>query len=270
MRSLWKGAISFGLVSIPIKLYPATEDHSPKFRQLHAECKSPIKYQKICPVCNRALSDDEIVRGYEYEPGKFVIIEDEDLENIPAKEAKTIDILDFIDIKEIDPIYYNKPYFLAPEEIGMKAYVLLRNSMKNTNKAAIAKTKIRDKESLVCIRVYDEYLALETMHYPDEIRKTEYLPPVKEIKLTESEMNMSEQLINVLSSKFDPQKYTDEYRRKLLEIIQSKIQNLEIEQPIKPPDNVLNLVEVLKASIEAVKKETPNETKKAPRKKKGA
>lgn len=156
MRSMWKGAISFGLVSIPIKLYTATEDHAIHFRQLHKECKSPIKYEKICPVCNRPVSDEEIVRGYEYEPGKFVIIDDEDLERIPMPTVKTIDIVDFTDIGQIDPIYYDKTYFIVPEDIGTKPYVLLRDSMKETKRVAIAKVVIRSKQNLACIRVYEE------------------------------------------------------------------------------------------------------------------
>ncbi|EMT38257.1 DNA end-binding protein Ku [Thermoanaerobacter thermohydrosulfuricus] len=270
MRSMWKGAISFGLVSIPIKLYTATEDHAIHFRQLHKECKSPIKYEKICPVCNRPVSDEEIVRGYEYEPGKFVIIDDEDLERIPMPTVKTIDIVDFTDIGQIDPIYYDKTYFIVPEDIGTKPYVLLRDSMKETKRVAIAKVVIRSKQNLACIRVYDEkYMVLETMHFPDEIKNANQLPPLREVSLQENEIKMAKQLIDTLTSDFKPEKYDDSYRKALIEMIESKIQDKDVEIPQKAPeaDNVLDLVSALKASIESVKNE---EKAKKGRKRKGA
>ncbi|GAB6118391.1 MAG: Ku protein, prokaryotic [Caldanaerobacter subterraneus] len=270
MRSMWKGAISFGLVSIPIKLYTATEDHAIHFRQLHKECKSPIKYEKICPVCNRPVSDEEIVRGYEYEPGKFVIIDDEDLERIPMPTVKTIDIVDFTDIGQIDPIYYDKTYFIVPEDIGTKPYVLLRDSMKETKRVAIAKVVIRSKQNLACIRVYEEkYMVMETMHFPDEIKNTNQLPPLREVSLQENEIKMAKQLIDTLTSDFKPEKYDDSYRKTLIEMIESKIQDKDIEIPQKAleADNVLDLVSALKASIESVKNE---EKAKKGRKRKGA
>ena len=267
---MWKGAISFGLVSIPIKLYTATEDHAIHFRQLHKECKSPIKYEKICPVCNRPVSDEEIVRGYEYEPGKFVIIDDEDLERIPMPTVKTIDIVDFTDIGQIDPIYYDKTYFIVPEDIGTKPYVLLRDSMKETKRVAIAKVVIRSKQNLACIRVYDEkYMVMETMHFPDEIKNANQLPPLREVSLQENEIKMAKQLIDTLTSDFKPEKYDDSYRKTLIEMIESKIQDKDIEIPQKAleADNVLDLVSALKASIESVKNE---EKAKKGRKRKGA
>ncbi|ADL68260.1 Ku protein [Thermoanaerobacterium thermosaccharolyticum DSM 571] len=269
MRSMWKGAISFGLVSIPIKLYAATEDNSVHFRQLHKDCKSPIKYEKICPVCNRQVSDEEIVRGYEYEPGKFVIIDEEDLERIPKSTVKTIDILDFTDLNKIDPIYFDKTYYIAPDEIGAKPYVLLRDSMKKLNRVAVARVVIRSKQDLACIRVYnDNYMVLETMHFPDEIRSTNELPPIRNVDLHENEVKMAIKLVDTLTSDFSPEKYDDNYRKALIEIIESKIQDRKIEIPESPKEeNVLDLVSALKASIESVKSE--NTPKKA-KKKKGA
>lgn len=265
MRSLWKGAISFGLVSIPIKLYAATEDHTTHFRQLHKDCKSPIRYEKVCPVCNRSVSDDEIVRGYEYEPGKFVIVSDEDLERIPEESVKSIDIIDFTDIKQIDPIYYDKTYYIAPEDIGAKAYILLRDSMKKTNTVAIARVVIRSKQDLACLRVYDDnYMVMETMFFPDEIRKTSELPPIRQVSPHENEVKMSQQLIDTLTSDFKPEKYDDTYRKALLEIIESKIQGQDVIVPEKAaePENVLDLVSALKASIEAAEKESKKKGRK--------
>lgn len=269
MRSMWKGAISFGLVSIPIKLYAATEDHTIHFKQLHKECKSPIKYDKICPVCKKHVDDDDIVNGYEYEPGKFVIIDDEDLERIPMSTVKTIDILDFTNIKQIDPIYYDKTYFLSPDDIGVKPYVLLRDSMKNMHCVAIAKVVIRSKQDLACIRVYDDnYMILETMHFPDEIRSTVELPPIRETKLHENEIKMAQELINSLTSDFEPNKYDDNYRKALIEIIESKVNDKKIEIPSKDKEeNILDLVSALKASIETVNSGNTSKPRKKHRKK---
>lgn len=269
MRSMWKGAISFGLVSIPIKLYAATEDNSIHFRQLHKDCKSPIKYEKICPVCNKEVPDEEIVRGYEYEPGKFVIIDEEDLERIPKSTVKTIDIIDFTDLSQIDPIYFDKTYYITPDEIGAKPYVLLRDSMKKLNRVAVARVVIRSKQDLACIRVYnDNYMVLETMHFPDEIRSTNELPPIRNVDLHENEVKMAIKLVDTLTSDFSPEKYDDNYRKALIEIIESKIQDRKIEIPESPKEeNVLDLVSALKASIESVKGE--NIAKKS-KKKKGA
>ncbi|HHV75027.1 MULTISPECIES: Ku protein [unclassified Thermoanaerobacterium] len=269
MRSMWKGAISFGLVSIPIKLYAATEDNSIHFRQLHKDCKSPIKYEKICPVCNKEVSDEEIVKGYEYEPGKFVIIDEEDLERIPKSTVKTIDIIDFTDLSQIDPIYFDKTYYIAPDEIGAKPYVLLRDSMKKLNRVAVARVVIRSRQDLACIRVFnDNYMVMETMHFPDEIRSTNELPPIRNVDLHENEVKMAIKLVDTLTSDFSPEKYDDNYRKALIEIIESKIQDRKIEIPESPKEeNVLDLVSALKASIESVKEEN---TAKKSKKKKGA
>ena len=257
MRSLWKGAISFGLVSIPIKLFAATEDHTTHFRQLHKECKTPIKYEKVCPVCNRTVSQDEIVRGYEYQPGKFVIVNDEDMERIPEQSVKSIDIIDFTDISRIDPIYYDKTYYMAPEVIGSKAYVLLRDAMKKTNTVAIAKVVIRSKQDLACLRVFnDNYMAMETMFFADEIRKTDELPPIRQVEPRDNEVEMSLKLIDTMKSDFEPEKYDDTYRKALLEVIEAKIQGQETVTPEKAEkqDNTLDLVAALKASIDAADK----------------
>lgn len=257
MRAMWKGSISFGLVNIPVKLYSATDSKSVKFRQLHKKCKNPIKYEKVCPVCKEEVDQDEIVRGYEYEKGKFVVIDEKDLEKIPDETTKTIDILDFVNIEEIDPIFYDRSYFLAPEATGNKAYVLLREAMEESGKIAIARVVIRSKQNLACIRVYKKgYLVMETMFYPDEIRNVENIPPIQEPKLHKNEIKMANQLINSLTDKFNPGKYTDEYRETLLKIIHAKIEDEKIEIPKAKDEKVVDLMEALKASIKAAKKET--------------
>jgi len=257
MRPLWKGAISFGLVSIPVKMYAATEEKNVKFNYLHRECKTPIKYRKVCPVCEREVGPEEIVRGFEYQKGRFVVVEDGDLENLPLNTMRTIDILDFVNLEEVDPIYYIKSYFLAPEEYGAKPYKLLFEALGNTGKIAIAKVFIRSRENLVTVRRYRTCLLMDTMFFPDEVRKPEAIPDLdKGIDIHENELKMAENLITNLSSEFKPQKYSSDYREALLKLIHAKIENNEIEIPKQPQqEKIVDLMEALKASIAATEKE---------------
>lgn len=252
MHTMWKGSISFGLVNIPIKMFASTEDKDIKFKYLHNECKTPIKYQRTCPTCNTEVGWDDIVKGFEYEPGRFVIIEDEDLEAIKPDISKSIQILDFIDLKEIDPIFFDKSYYLSPQDTGGKAYHLLREAMNNTGRIAIAKIAIRSKESLAALRVYKNLLVLETIYYPDEIRAVDLVPGIPEnINLDKKELDMAIQLIGNLSDKFEPEKYTDEYRESLRKLIEKKIEGEDFEvAPEAPQRNIIDLMQALQASIE--------------------
>lgn len=254
MRSMWKGAISFGLVTIPVKLYSATESKEIKFNYLHSECKTPIKYQKVCPACKREVSVEEIVRGYEYERGKYVILTDDDFEKLPLATIKAIQIIDFVDLAEIDPIYFIKSYFLAPGEFGSKAYKLLYRALQQTRKIAIAKVFLRTKENLAALRVFENCLVMDTMFYPDEVRSPEHLPelPTAEISIHENELKMAISLINNLTAKFEPAKYTSDYRQALTELIAAKIENKQVEE-VQQPQNVkiIDLMEALKASVKA-------------------
>lgn len=257
MRSMWKGAISFGLVNIPVKLYTATEKKDVKFNYLHSVCKTPVQYQKVCPVCQREVPMEEIVRGYEYQKGKYVLIAEEDLENLPAATARAVEILDFIDLAEIDPLYYDKSYYLTPNEGGQKAYALLKKAMQDTGKIAIAKVVIRSKQSLAAIRVHQEALVMETMFFPEEIRSTKFLAELDyQTELHDNELKMAISLINSLAATFDPEKYNNEYRAALMEVIQAKIAGEEISIPAQAPTGkVIDLMEALKASIQLAKTE---------------
>lgn len=272
MRTIWKGAISFGLVNIPVKLYPATESKTIKFNYIHKECNSPINYKKICPVCNREVPQDEIVRGFEYEKGRYVILNEEDLENLPTQTTKTVDIIDFVDLSEIDPIYFSKPYYLVPSEGGQKAYRLLKESMEQTGKIAVAKVTIRSTENLVCLRVYENSIMMETMYYPDEIRSAGNLPELNmDIPLHENEIKMANQLISNLSGTFDPGKYKSDYRESLMKLIEAKVAGEQIEiPPTANPNNVIDLMEALKASLKATEEDKPKEKKPRTRKKAAA
>lgn len=264
MRTLWKGSISFGLVNVPIKMYTATSKESLSFRQLHSECRNPITYQKYCPNCDKVISSEEIVSGYEYEKGKYVILKDEDFDNIPVASTRTIDIVDFVELSDIDPIYYSKSYFLSPNEGGEKAYILLSQALRETRKVAVAKITIRDKESLACIRVLENgTICLETMYFPAEVRESGELKIediVKKIKVSDTELTMAKQLISSLSTEFRPEKYTDEYREQLLNIIRAKIEGEQVELPERAVSGkVVDLMDALRASLELAQQEREKE-----------
>lgn len=263
MRAMWKGAVNFGLINVPIKMFTATESKNVSFKSLHKECNTPINQKRFCPNCDKEVKFEDIVKGYEYQKDSYVIINDEDLEAIPGEKTKTIDIVDFVKLEEIDPIYFDKSYYLAPEDTGKKAYKLLVNSLKETGKIAIAKVVIRSRESLVSLRVYNDILIMETMHYPDEIRNTREVPGTNyEINLSEAEIKMAKELIEGLATNFNPDKYEDNYRTKLLEIIESKVQGKEIKHvKERPSGGVIDLMEALQASLDMVKKEKLEEAK---------
>ncbi|GGK14103.1 non-homologous end joining protein Ku [Caldalkalibacillus thermarum] len=257
MHTIWKGSISFGLVHIPIKLFAATESKQIHLRQLHQECHTPIKYDKVCPVCEEKVDQDEIVKGYEYDKGHFVVLDDDELEAIAAAKSKTIDIIDFIQLKEIDPIYFNRSYFLGPTENGEKAYTLLKRAMEETEKVAMAKFILRAKEQLAAIRVYQKALLIETLHYPDEIRPVDHVPGLVDLDLEEKELKMAKQLIEQLTTDFEPEKYTDEYRAKLKDMIENKITGNEIKIAREVPEtDIKSLMDALQESIQQTKKKT--------------
>jgi len=252
MRSIWKGAISFGLVSIPVKLFSATEKKDVKFSYLHEKCKAPVKYKRVCSSCGEEVTWEETLRGYEYEKGKYVIFNEEELERFPQGRSRTVDILDFVDLKEIDPVYFDKTYYLAPGETGEKPYQLLVQTMKETGKIAIARVAIRSKESLAAIRVHNNILTMETMFFPDEVRKTDLVPVEdKGVTVHENEIKMARQLVDNLEAYFKPEKYNDEYRERVLEAIQAKVAGQEIEVPEVPEKaKIVDLMEALKASVD--------------------
>ncbi|TCJ02861.1 Ku protein [Cytobacillus praedii] len=267
MHTIWKGSISFGLVNIPIKLHSATEDKDIKLRNLHKECHSPIKYEKVCPVCDMEVKAEEIVKAYEYTKGKFVVLDDEDLEKLKKeKEDKAVEIIDFVKMEQIDPIYFDRTYYMSPGDGGGKAYSLLRKALEESEKVGLAKIIIRSKEQLAVLRVYENTLVMETIHYPDEVRKAGDVPNVPaEDKVTKKEIDTAILLIDQLTTDFEPEKYTDEYRTALLELIESKRTGKEIVTPVEkaPATNVTDLMAALQASIDKTKpKKTPAAKKK--------
>ena len=267
MHTIWKGSISFGLVNIPIKLHSATEDRDIKLRSLHKECHTPIKYEKVCPVCEKELEQNEIVKGYEVTKGKYVVLEDEELKKLKEIDGeKAVEILDFIKMEEIDPIFYDRSYFVSPNEGGKKAYSLLRKALVESGKVGIAKITMRSKEQLSVVRVYENTIVMETIHYPDEVRGTGDVPNVpEESDITKKELETATMLIEQLTTDFSPENYKDHYRERLSQLIEAK-QNGEKVVTAKekaPKENVTDLMAALQASIDSTKpKKQKKETKK--------
>ncbi|MNJ31784.1 putative DNA repair protein YkoV [compost metagenome] len=255
MHTVWKGAISFGLVHVPVKMFSATEDKDISMKYIHTVCGSPISYVRRCPTCDKDTTWEEISRGYEYEKGKYVLFEKEELEQLSSQTEKTITIMDFVDLTEIDPIYFQKTYYLSPDQAGSNAYQLLLEAMRQSGKIGIAKIAIRSKSSLAAIRVMEGCLAVETIFYPDEIRPISQVPNLPEsLNVNDKELTMAKLLIEQLSTPFEPAKYNDDYRESLLHLIEQKIAGEEVSlAPAKPQSNVIDLMAALQASIEAVK-----------------
>jgi DNA end-binding protein Ku len=266
---MWKGAISFGLVTIPVSVYPATEEKTLRFNQLHDEDGGRIRMKRVCSIDGEEVGYEHIVKGYEYEKDRYVILTDDDFEAIPVESSRAIDIVQFVELEEIDPMLYKKSYYLVPEETGAKAYALLREALNKAGKVGVAKVSFRDKEHLAALRFRDEAFVLETMFWPDEIREADFGGVDVASKVRSNELEMAQTLIENLTADWDPTEFTDEYRESLLRVVEAKINGEEIEVvEAEPTAKVVDLMEALKASVAAAKKETKAEA--APKKKKTA
>ena len=254
-RAIWKGSISFGLVNIPIALYPATRREEFKFRLLRKSDLSPVSYKRVAEKDGKEVPWDQIVKGYEYEKGKYVVLKDEDFERVDLEATQTVDIQDFVDQEEIDPIFFYKPYYLEPQKGGDKAYALLRDALKDSNKVGIAKVVIKTRQYLAGVKPEDGVLVLELMHFADELADPGKLHVPKKTEVGKREMNMAKALIDSMSSKWNPEKYRDDYREALMEVIEEKVEDggQEIEEKPKKarkPTKVIDLVSVLQKSLE--------------------
>ncbi len=254
-RAIWKGSISFGLVNIPIALYPATRREELKFRLLRKSDLSPVNYRRVAEKDGKEVPWDQIVKGYEYEKGKYVVLKDEDFERVDLEATQTVDIQDFVDVDEIDPIFFYKPYYLEPQRGGDKAYALLRDVLKDSNKVGIAKVVIKTRQYLAGVKPENGALVLELMHFADELADTAKLHVPKKIEVGKREMNMAKSLIDSMSSKWNPEKYRDDYREALMDVIEEKVEagGKEIEEKPKKapkPTKVIDLVSVLQKSLE--------------------
>ena len=258
-RSLWSGAISFGLVNVPVRLHTAVRHADVRFHQLHAPDGARIKQKRWCPVDEAEVPYDEIVKGYEISPGQYVVIDPAELEALTPEGTHTIDIEDFVDLADIDPLYYDASYYVMPDERGAKSYRLLVDAMREAEKVGIAKVVMRTKQYLAALRPVGDVLVLSTMNYADEIAPIEDLGeiPGADATVSEREMKMAQQLIDSLSTKFDPTQYQDDYREQVVEMIERKAEGEEIVTQPAPGDSpapVVDLMAALEASLEAAKK----------------
>src|ERR1700712_5417713 len=254
MRAIWRGSISFGLVNIPIALYPATRREELKFRLLRSTDHSPVNYKRVAQADGKEVPWDEIVKGYECEKGKFVILGEKDFQRVDLEATKTCDIQDFVDVDEIDPMFFYKPYYLEPQKGGDKAYVLLREALADGKKVGIAKVVIRTRQYLAGVKATKHALVLELMHFAEELSDAEKLNVPKSLEPGKREMDMAKALVNSMSSKWDPAKYHDDYREAVMEVIEEKVKSggKEIdEKPKKAPaaTKVIDLVAVLQQSL---------------------
>jgi DNA end-binding protein Ku len=254
-RAIWKGSITFGLISIPVGLFTAIEERDVSFHMLSGKDGSRIRFKRVSEKSGREVDYGDIVRGYEYEKGKYVTFTDDELDRIPSDSVRAIDVVSFVDKEDVDPVYFQQPYFLAPEEAGLKAYQLFLNALEKSNKVGVGKVTIREKERLCTIRVKDEVLVLETMHWPDEIRAPSFDVLEKRTNVRPQEVKMAESLIRNLSDDFRPEEFEDTYRQRLEEFIEAKIEGEEITlaPEEKEIEEVPDLMEALRASVEASK-----------------
>ena len=257
MRAIWTGTISFGLVSVPVRMFTATESKELRFHFLHKDDLAPIGYEKVRKDTREPVDQDEIVRGFEIEKGRYVPLEEEDLDRLDIELTRSIDICDFVSLDEIDPIYFRKAYYLAPQQGAEKPYRLLVRALEETGKVGIAKVVIRNKEHLACLRTYEELLLLETMYYADEVRSPAQLDgDLKAAEVRSAEVDMAKTLVENLSEPFDPAKYDDRYRKELLELIRAKAKGLELPEPDQEePGEVVDLMAALRESVERTKRQ---------------
>lgn len=282
MRSIWKGAISFGLVTIPVKLYSATEQKDVTFHQVHRVDGGRIKYKRVCTIDGEEVQYSDIAKGYELATGEIVVLTDEDFAGLPLTTSRRIDVLQFSPAEQIDPIYFAKSYYLEPEAQGAKPYVLLRDALERSGKVAIVKVALRQRESLATLRVRSGVFVLETMFWPDEVRAADFPFLEEDIDVRPQELRMAESLIETMVGDFDAGEYKDAYREALQEVIEAKVAGKELVAPETPKEQALavDLMAALRASVEAAKKEragtsaakkesgAEEEKEKAPRKRK--
>jgi len=256
-RPIWKGAITFGMISIPVKLFGATESKDLAFNTLHKECRSRLKQKRWCPVDDREIFQDEVVRAYEYTKDRYIEVTDEDLDALPVPSKHTIELTSFVKSSDIDPVYFERTYYLEPDQIGAKPYALLMRALKTKQVAAVAKIALRNKESLCVLRPGESVLMLETLYYPDEIRTAE-MPAEPEVLVSPQELTMALTLVEMLEEPFDPKKYHDEYRSAMMDMIEAKANGQEVvATPEAPLPKTVDLMAALKASLEAARKGKP-------------
>jgi DNA end-binding protein Ku len=275
VRAIWKGAVSFGLVSIPVKLYTATEEKDVSFHQVHRDDGGRIRYKRVCQIDGEEVAYSDIAKGYELPSGETVVITDEDLADLPLSTSRVVDVLSFVPLEQVDPIYFAKSYYLEPDKTATKPYVLLRDALEQADSVALVKVAIRTKETLATLRVREGVLVLETMVWPDEVREPDFAFLDDDVQVRPQELAMAQSLIESMSADFDPGQYHDDYREALQQVIEAKVEGREVvEQPVEEEQtgSVVDLMAALRASVAAAKKgrdeeeEAPAKAAKAPAK----
>jgi DNA end-binding protein Ku len=269
MRSIWKGSITFGLVNVPVALYPATHREELSFRLLRSSDLSPINYKRIAEADGKEVPWAEIVKGYEYEKGKFVVLKEDDFRRVDIEATQTIDIVDFVNLKDVNPIYFNKPYYLEPQKGSARVYHLLREVLNQTGRIGIATVVIKTRQHLASVKPNNDLLVLEVMHFADELINPDELSVPAPTKVARRELEMAETLVDRMSIKWDPQRYTDEYKSALLEMIEKKIESGGREIPTAKPaargGKVIDLMTALRESLDQAQETSGRRTKRAPK-----
>jgi DNA end-binding protein Ku len=256
-KAIWSGSISFGMVSIPVKLYGATESRDIRFHLLHATCGTKLEQRRWCPTDEVEVPWSDVARGYEYTKGQYVVLTDEDFEQLPLPSKHTIELSAFVEEREVDPLFYEKSYYLEPGDRAQKPYALLLKALEQKRNSAVASITIRKKEQLCVLRPHDGTIMLETLFYPDEIRQERGID-LSQVKVSERELEMAFTLIDLLKQPFDPSKYKDHYREALAELIEAKLEGKQVvTSPPTRETKVINLAEALKRSVEAARKGKP-------------
>jgi DNA end-binding protein Ku len=258
MRSIWKGAISFGLVSIPVKLYTATEERDVSFHQVHRDDGGRIRYKRVCALDGEEVPYADIAKGYELPGGEMVVLTDEDLADLPLSTSRVVDVLSFVPLDQVDPIYFAKSYYLEPDKAATKPYLLLRNALERSGMVALVKVAIRTKEVLATLRVRDGVLVMETMIWPDEVRTPEFPFLEEDVTVRPQELTMAESLIDSMAADFDPAQYHDQYREALQQVVDAKVEGREVVEPqpetVAEGGGVVDLMAALRESVAAAKR----------------
>jgi DNA end-binding protein Ku len=256
-RAIWSGAITFGLVSIPVKAFGAVQEHKVSLRLLCPKCKSPIQYKRVCPKCKKEVPWQTMMRGYEVEKSKFVALSQKDLEQIEIQSGKSVELFRFIDLDKLDPISFDRPYYLVPDEDGKKPYFLLVEALESNGKVAIGRVTMHEREHIVALRPYENSILMETLHFADEIRSPQDFPELrKPVDVSPEELELASQLIRIMKKPFNFKEYKDRYHESLTELIEAKIEGKEEVFEAKPPEikATKDLMEALKASIKVKSK----------------
>jgi len=255
-HSIWKGSISFGLVSIPVRLFSATEEKDVSFRQVHAADGGRIRYKRVCSVDGEEVAYSDIAKGYELPDGDMIVLEDEDFEGLPITTSRAVEVMSFVPAEQIDPVQFGKPYYCEPTA-DAKPYVLLRDALDNSEKVAVVKVALRNRERLATLRPRDGVLVLQTMLWPDEVREPSFSFLDDDVKVRPQEMAMAESYVDALAGDFEPDQFTDDYRAALESVIEAKTAGREVVRPAEPEVDgslVLDLMEALRRSVDAAKK----------------